>query len=73
LRERRRPFGRPRRRFQDNIGVLAGCVREEDHLEDLGVDFRIILGFWWGCVREEDQLEDLGVDFRIILGFWRVA
>jgi len=43
LRERRRPFGRPRRRFQDNIGVLAGYVREDNHLGDLGIDSMIVL------------------------------
>jgi len=51
-------------------------MRERDHLEDPGVDGRMILretGFWWGNMRERDHLEDPGVDGRMILretGFW---
>jgi hypothetical protein len=53
-------------------------MREKDHLQDPGVDGRIILRdtvFWWGNISERDHLEDPSVDARIILrntGFrWR--
>ena len=76
--EGKSPLGRPRRRWEDNIKGYSVSVgkHERDHLEDPGVDWRIILrdaGFWGGNTRERDQLEDPSVDGRIILrdtGFW---
>ena len=50
--EGRRPLGRPRCRWVDNMGEERGCIgswwgnrREGDHWGDLGVDGWIILGW----------------------------
>jgi hypothetical protein len=53
------------------------CVREgKDHVEDIGVDGRIILNWvlykynGMACVREgKDHVEDIGVDGRITLNW----
>ena len=42
--EGRRPLGRPRRRWVDNIRSCWGNRRERDNWGDLGVDGWIILG-----------------------------
>jgi hypothetical protein len=63
-------------RKHKDTGFWWRNIRERDHLEDRGVDGRIILretGVWWGNMRERDHLEDRGVDGRIILrerGLW---
>jgi hypothetical protein len=44
--EGKRPLGRPRRGWEDNIKMdlkEVGNLKERDHLEDLIVDGRIIL------------------------------
>ena len=53
--EGKRPLGRPRRRWVDNIRMDLwgeGCI-----------------GSWWGNRRERDYCGDLGVDGWIILGW----
>ena len=77
--EGKRPLGKPRCRWEDNIKMdlqevgwgsmdwielaqnidrWAGnvCGRGEMHT-----------GFWWGDLRERDHLEEIGLDGRIIL------
>ena len=54
--EGKRPLGRPRRRWVDNI-------RMDLQRWDVGI------GSWWGNRRERDHWGDLGVEWWIILGW----
>ena len=66
--EGKRPLGRPRRRWVDNI-------RMDLHVASM-CEERGCIGPWWGNRREGDHWGDLGVDGWIILGWicmWRVC
>ena len=65
--EGRRPVGRPRRRWVDNIRMYL-------HVAHMGEE-RGCIRSWWGNWREGDHWGDLGVDGWIILGcicMWRI-
>jgi len=64
--EGKRPLGRPKRRWVDNIRV-------DLHVAHMGEEWGCI-GSWWGNRRERDHWGDLGVDGWILgsISMWRV-
>jgi hypothetical protein len=71
--EGKRPLGRPRFRWKDNIKkdyqeVGCGGIDWIELAQNRDRWLALVnTKFWWGSLRERDHLEDTGVDGRIIL------